>query len=568
MNGDRLEAVAGAGVKVAPPLRVDDERELVWDQSADVVVVGFGGAGAATALEAHERGASVLVIERFEGGGATAASGGVYYAGGGTPWQKDAGVADTAEDMLAYLKLEHKDAVSPATLRRFCEDSVADAEWINRHGVPFEGSLYASKTNMPPPGHFLYYAGNEKVPSYAAHAKPAARGHKVKGDGWTGFAFFAGLKDAVTRAGIPVRTHCRVDRLVLDRNDRVIGVEILELTDPAARARHMELYAIVNPLQPFIAAKAAEAIAEIEALEQAQGQRKLVRAHGGVVLATGGFAYNPAMLDQHMPAIGQRVEALIRLGSAGCNGSGIQLGASAGGQYGRMERSFLGKMIAPPNALVEGIIVNRQGERFVNEDAYNALLGGAILEQTDAEAWIILDAALHRKLLTQFIPRRDGNFQPYILPVILNRFLGGTKKARTIARLAEKIGVPADALERTVAEANAAIANGQPDPAGKNPDYVRPIGKGPYRALNTAVGNKYSFCMFFTLGGLRVDEERGLVLRADGSAIPGLYAAGRAAMGIPSDGYISGLSLADCVFSGRRAGRDAAASRAASPAAA
>jgi len=64
-----------------------------------------------------------------------------------------------------------------------------------------------------------------------------------------------------------------------------------------------------------------------------------------------------------------------------------------------------------------------------------------------------------------------------------------------------------------------------------------------------------------TLGGLVVAEETGQVRRADGTVVPGLYAAGRSAVGLCSRSYVSGLSLADCVFSGRRAGRHAAAAR-------
>ena len=66
---------------------------------------------------------------------------------------------------------------------------------------------------------------------------------------------------------------------------------------------------------------------------------------------------------------------------------------------------------------------------------------------------------------------------------------------------------------------------------------------------------------FISLGGLVVDEETGEVRRADGSVIPGLYAAGRSAVGVCSEQYVSGLSIADCVFSGRRAGRHAAQRR-------
>lgn len=561
MAHTELAAVAGRGLVAEEPLVTGSADDLLWDSTADVVVVGFGGAGAAAALEACERGASVLIVERFEGGGSTANSGGVYYAGGGTCFQQDAGVADSPEEMFRYLEQECKGAVSEATLRRFCEESVANIEWLAGHGLGFEGSLYSGKTNYPPEDKYLYYAGNEKVPAFAAKAAPAARGHRTKGAGWTGYAYFDGLRQATERLGIPVKRHSRVQRLVLDSAGAVIGVEVIEIVDPADRRKHQALYAKVDPMRPFNTARAEKAIAEALAFELLVGRRQRIRARSGVILSTGGFGYNVGMVRAHMPFLADRNNALMRLGSMGCSGGGIQLGVSAGGAVGKMDHAFLGRMIAPPDALVQGIIVNRRGERFVNEDAYNALLGGAIMDQPDGDAWIIIDRDLHRKLLRQCVPTGDGTFKPYLAPALLNLFLGGTRKGRTLAELAGRIGVPADRLEASVAQLNAAIAAGQGDPMGKNPDYVRPLGRGPYRALNTSVGNPYSFCIFFTLGGLAVDELRGVVLRPDGSPIDGLYAAGRAAMGLPSNGYISGLSLADGVFSGRRAGRDAAMGR-------
>jgi 3-oxo-5alpha-steroid 4-dehydrogenase len=66
----------------------------------------------------------------------------------------------------------------------------------------------------------------------------------------------------------------------------------------------------------------------------------------------------------------------------------------------------------------------------------------------------------------------------------------------------------------------------------------------------------------FTVGGLLVDEETGAVKSTDGADIPGLYAAGRTAAGICVNSYVSGLSLSDCIFSGRRAGRSAAGEQA------
>src|SRR5262245_6533529 len=92
----------GSGRVVDEPVRVGKAEEVAWDETADVVVVGLGGAGAAAALQAHESGADVLVLERFEGGGSTAYSGGVYYAGG-TKFQRDAGIEDSADNLFNYL---------------------------------------------------------------------------------------------------------------------------------------------------------------------------------------------------------------------------------------------------------------------------------------------------------------------------------------------------------------------------------------------------------------------------------------------------------------------------------
>ena len=90
-----------------------------WESEADVVVCGFGGAGACAAIEAADAGAEVRIVDRFDGGGATRKSGGVIYAGGGTSVQRRAGVEDSVDAMHAYLADETRDAVSEAALRRF-----------------------------------------------------------------------------------------------------------------------------------------------------------------------------------------------------------------------------------------------------------------------------------------------------------------------------------------------------------------------------------------------------------------------------------------------------------------
>ena len=115
-------------------------------------------------------------------------------------------------------------------------------------------------------------------------------------------------------------------------------------------------------------------------------------------------------------------------------------------------------------------------------------------------------------------------------------------------------------LSATVEAHNDAIDTGAGDPVGKPSDFVRRIGQPPYTLLNISIRpNLLNPTPMLTLGGIRVDEGTGAVLDDSGAAIPGLFSAGRTATGICSDSYVSGLSLADCVYAGRRAGKSAAA---------
>ena len=195
---------------------------MTWDLESDVIVVGFGAAGACAALEAAAAGARVVVLDRFGGGGATALSGGVVYAGGGTPQQQAAGVTDSAGAMFAYLSAEAGDVVSAATLRAFCDGSAAMLAWLERHGVPFEGSLCPDKTSYPTNRHYLYYSGSEL--SLAAVAPPAPRGHRTHGRGTSGRVLYARLAAAVRASGATVLPQTRVEQLITDADGRVTGV--------------------------------------------------------------------------------------------------------------------------------------------------------------------------------------------------------------------------------------------------------------------------------------------------------------------------------------------------------
>jgi 3-oxo-5alpha-steroid 4-dehydrogenase len=540
---------------VEAPLVLNDVDDINWEDSADVVVVGFGGAGTAAAIQARELGASVIAVDRFGGGGATERSGGVTYAGA-TRFQQEAGYPDSAQNMYDYLSQE-KMAVAPETLRRFCEHSNDDLEWLTAQGVPFSSVLYPDKTTYPPENYYLYFSGNEKVPSYKANAKPAPRGHRAQGAGFTGYVYYAAMKTSALRQGVKLLPHAPVRRLVTLKDGTVVGVELSQIPMDDW-AKHDALYDAVQPMKPFSGVKFEKAIKECAEFEHRVSQRRLIRASGGVILCAGGFVYNLDMVQKHRPLYAKVFRSIYRLGSMGCDGSGIDLGRSVGGATGLMDSFFLGRSIAPPVEFVRGVMVDKDGKRFINEDAYNGFLGNAIGDLPgDGKAWLILDRQGIGRAFKQILCPGKGMYL-YTLPSLLNILFGGTRFGFSLNSLAKKCKVRSDLLHEAVRGINQAATTGS-DPLGKSPDNIQALKRAPYFAINMDLDNKFTVSMLFTLGGLTVDEKSGAVTRGDSSPIAGLYAAGRTAVGLCSKAYISGMSIADTVFSGRRAARDAVA---------
>jgi len=223
-----------------------------------------------------------------------------------------------------------------------------------------------------------------------------------------------------------------------------------------------------------------------------------------------------------------------------------------------MENVCVARTLAPPSCFANGVIVNKAGNRFVNEAAYAVVVGGALLEQPDGKAWLIVEADdFWKGIKDSFFPGK-GNFLLWGAPALLNIFFGGTRRAGTIEGLARKIGADPAQTARTIADHNSRADARQPDPFGKLQELVLPIRKGGFFAVNMSIDNTFAPAQAFTMGGLDLEEGTGHVRRADGSSVPGLYAAGRTGVGLCSGGYVSGLSIADTVFGGRRAGRAAA----------
>ena len=548
---------------VEEALKIQNANDHDWHEETDVVIVGFGGAGAATALQALENNLSVIALDRFNGGGATAASGGVIYAGGGTALQKEAGIEDSADNMFNYLKLEVEDIVKPETLRDFCDASVETIDWLIKYGVDFRSTVWPGKTSYPGPEYFLYHSDNTLVPSYKKHATPAARGHR----GYVpveqgrkavnlGSSLFDPMKAAALKMGLNFYDHAEARQIVLDENERVCGVKVLFFDDAALKRKYLNYrnkanfyFSVWPPILPgysFFFKRAMSFLNKAVALES-QRQSRFIRAKKGVVLSAGGFAFNKAMVNHYAP----KYLNTFPLGTDGDNGAGIRLGQTANGKIDNMHRFTAWRFINPPLSFARGIIVNQQGKRFINETVYGATLGVEMGENQNGKAWLVLNKALIKQALQDVSGGKALAFQRDLAR--LNIWFG-SYKAKTLAQLAQKIDIPADVLAQEIAAYNQAALGQQADAFGKEDKDLMDLSEGPYYAMDISLDAKLFPCPALSLGGLAVEESSGLVLNeATGQTVSGLYAAGRNAIGICSQNYLSGLSIADCVYSGRRA---------------
>jgi succinate dehydrogenase/fumarate reductase flavoprotein subunit len=485
------------------PETVDAADVAEFSDEVDVVVIGFGIAGGCAAVSAAAAGAKVLVLERAAAAGGTSAmAGGHFYLGGGTAVQQATGHDDSAEEMYKYLVAVSREPEHDK-IRAYSGGSVEHFNWLEDLGFQFERSFYPGKVVVPPGTEGLSYTGNEKVWPFCEQAKPAPRGHSVPVPGELGGASMV-IDLLVKRAddlGVDIRYETGVTNLIVD-DGAVAGV----------RWKHFD-------------------------------NAGAVRAKS-VVIAAGGFAMNPEMVAEHTPALAQKrrtkhhgvVEPYI-LGNPHDDGLGIRMGVSAGGVAHNLDQLFITAAAYPPEILLTGVVVNKDGKRFVAEDSYHSRTSAFVLEQPDQTAYLVVD---------------EAHMQMPEMPLI--KFIDGWE---TVAEMEAALGIPDGNLAATLERYNEHAARGEDPDFHKQPDYVAVQDNGPWAAFDLSLG--VAMYSGFTMGGLAVTID-GEVLRDDGSVIPGLYAAGACASNIAQDGkgYASGTQLGEGSFFGRRAGAHAA----------
>ena len=486
------------------PCQARNARDIEhWNSETDVAVVGFGGAGGCAAIEAADEGAKVTIFElASEGGGSTAMSSAEIYMGGsgGTRVQRACGFEDSTEDMFTYMMMSAGPQADEAKIRNYCENSVEHFNWLVDHlGVPFKDSFHKERGIMCLTDDGLLYTGSEKAYPFSEHAKPAPRGHNLYVEGDNGGPMFMKIvaENVEKRTQITVNYETRVLCLVVDDRNAVVGLVIR------------------------------------------QDQKEYtVRVHKGVILCAGGFVMNEDMLAKYAPKL---LSGNNAIGNPGDTGTGIMMGMSVGAAAINMHEGFISIPYYPPATITSGILVNDKGQRFINEDVYHSRLGQAVLNEPGDRFYFILT-------VEQYGDYEKMNY--------MGASIAGT--GETPEELESELGLRKGTLQNSIAIYNEDVANGDDTQFHKAAEWLQPLAP-PLVALDVTPGRGV-FVPMFTLGGLDT-LPTGEVVNPQRDIITGLYAAGRTACGIVrrADGYSSGMSVGDATFSGRLAGRQAAA---------
>lgn len=478
--------------------RAFDEIDT-WHIETDLAVVGFGGAGGCAAIEAHDEGADVTIFEvASASGGSTALSSAEIYmgGGGGTRVQRACGYDDTTEALYEYLRFAQGDVGDEEKIRCYADGSRDHFDWIVGLGVPYKDTEHKAKAIVALTDDCLLYTGNEKAWPFRDVAKPCPRGHNLEVEGDNGGPLFMKIvTEQVEKRGIRVEYDARALTLVASDAGEIMGLVV-----------------------------------------RIDGEERNVRTRKGVLLCTGGFAMNEAMWKHYSPSTANRAGPI---GNPFDDGTGIRMGQGVGGATLHMDQSFVTIPFYPPASHTFGILVNSQGQRFINEDVYHARIAANNIKQLEtSEKIYLLIGEKHWK-------------QP--------NMLGGeiASAGDDIAEIAQEIGLPVDNLQHTFDYYNRYAAEREDPLFHKQAEWLEPI--EPTIAAVDITPGEHGIYVGFTLGGLDT-KPTGEVLRMDSRVIPGLYAAGRATCGMPrrAEGYASGMSVGDVTFFGRMAGRQAA----------
>ncbi|WP_248964159.1 FAD-binding protein [Sphaerisporangium perillae] len=543
-----------------------------WDHEFDLVIVGSGGGGMAAALTAHDGGLSVVVVEKgSKYGGSTAVSGGGIWIPN-NPTLRAKGHDDSRESIRRYLDLLTGGRVPAARLDAFVDHGPAamkllgQSRWMRFFWTKGYSDYHPELDGGRPRGRSIEALpfDTRKLGEDERHQRP----NSMKGPLglWVtskDYHDLAMVKRTWRGRWASVVAAWRVSSNLVRRRHMATGGRAL-----VARMR-MALKDAGIPLwlkTPMTDLVTGEDGAVTGIVAQRDGKPVRVGGRLGVLLAAGGFDHNKEMRAKYLP---EGARADFGMGARENTGDAIQAGERLGAALDLMDDAWWMPAVRHPagatiplvseRCIPPSIIVSAEGRRFTNESSpyvnfvHDQLAGGHV------PAWFVMDAkARARYPFAQILPG---------MPIPKEFYEQGIAfKAGTIAELAGRIGVPADALAETVERFNGFARAGKDadfgrgdsaydryygDPTLKNPN-LDVIDQAPYHAVRVEVGD------LGTKGGL-VCDEHSRVLREDGSVIEGLYATGNASASVMGNEYAGpGATIGPSIVFGYIAARHAA----------
>ncbi|WIN00407.1 3-oxosteroid 1-dehydrogenase [Actinoplanes oblitus] len=536
----------------------------VAERDFDLVVVGSGGAGLVAALTAAHRGLRAIVLEKAGTyGGSTARSGGGLWLPGNEVLRR-AGVSDTTEDARTYLAHVAGPEVSAARQDAFLAAAPEMLAFVRAH-TPLEFAWVPGYPDYHPEAPGGRAGGRSIEPRpldtrrVGADLGTLAEPYRKAPDGVAVTQVDYRWLALGTRHPRAIRTAARlaVQGLTtrLSRRRRLtMGQALAAGLRAGLRAAGVEL---------LLGTPMTDLLVEDGRVAGVLSHELTFRARRGVLLASGGFEHNEPMRRKY-----QDLGVEWTVGATGNTGDGIEAGERLGAALDLMDEAWWGPSIpltgGPYFCLAERnqpgcLMVDGTGRRFVNEaapyvDAVHAMLAPGVR----LPAWLVADQTYRDRYLFAGRGPRARLPRRWFAAGIAHR-------VATLDELARRIDVPAEALRDTVRRFNAFAARGHDDDFGRGDSaYDRYYGD-PRQRPNPCLGAVarppfYAFRMvpgdLGTKGGLRTDE-RARVLRPDGTAIAGLYAAGNVSAALMGRGYAgAGATLGPALTFGYLAALD------------
>ena len=260
---------------------------------------------------------------------------------------------------------------------------------------------------------------------------------------------------------------------------------------------------------------------------------------GSVVLTSGGFGANLAMVEKYKPEL----KGFMTTNAPGIQGQGIEMATAVGAATVDMDQIQIHPTVQYDTAalITEGlrgdgaILVNAEGQRFIDEVGTRDVVSAAEIAQTDSYSWLVVD---------QKMVDASAVIQGYIKK-------GYTVTGEDYKSLAEAMGVDAAAFEETMTKWNGYVAD-KKDPDFNRTSFANPLDTAPYYAIKVTAG------VHHTMGGVKINTSTE-VLNEQDAVIPGLYAAGEVTGGVHGANRLGGNAVADFTVFGRIAGQNAAA---------